>query len=59
MLPRLPLIEDVKDFRKFSDSGRQLSELHLNYENQTSIPELKVTGVDSGFYSASIFGGTS
>ena len=32
MLPRLPLIEDVKDFWKFSKAGRQLAELHLNYE---------------------------
>ncbi len=33
MLPRLPLVEDVKDFWKFSKAGRDLAELHLNYES--------------------------
>jgi predicted helicase len=33
MLPRLPLVEDVRDFWAFSKSGRQLAELHLNYES--------------------------
>src|SRR5690606_5173400 len=33
MLPRLPLVEEVKDFWAFSKAGRQLAELHLNYEN--------------------------
>jgi predicted helicase len=32
MLPRLPLVDDVKDFWVFSKAGRKLSELHLNYE---------------------------
>jgi predicted helicase len=32
MLPRLPLLEDVRDFWKFSKAGRQLAELHINYE---------------------------
>jgi predicted helicase len=32
MLPRLPLVESVKDFWTFSKAGRQLAELHLNYE---------------------------
>ncbi|WP_420287321.1 type ISP restriction/modification enzyme [Flavobacterium psychrophilum] len=34
MLPRLPLLEDVRDFWKFSKAGRELAELHINYENQ-------------------------
>jgi predicted helicase len=33
MLPRLPLVEDVRDFWAFSKAGRQLAELHLNYES--------------------------
>ncbi|MCZ2355273.1 MAG: hypothetical protein LC115_01075 [Bacteroidia bacterium] len=33
MLPRLPLVEDVKDFWAFSKAGRKLAELHLNYES--------------------------
>jgi len=34
MLPRLPLLEDVRDFWKFSKAGRELADLHINYENQ-------------------------
>lgn len=33
MLPRLPLVENATDFWKFVKAGRQLAELHLNYEN--------------------------
>lgn len=36
MLPRLPLLEDVREFWAFSKAGRVLAELHLNYENQPS-----------------------
>lgn len=36
MLPRLPLLEDVREFWAFSKAGRALAELHLNYENQPS-----------------------
>lgn len=32
MLPKLPLVEVVKDFWTFSKAGSQLAELHLNYE---------------------------
>jgi predicted helicase len=33
MLPRLPLVDDVKDFWVFSNAGRKLADLHLNYES--------------------------
>lgn len=33
MLPRLPLVENVKDFWAFSNAGRHLAALHLNYES--------------------------
>jgi predicted helicase len=33
MLPRIPLIEAVGDFWKFSIAGRKLAELHINYES--------------------------
>ncbi|MDR1492973.1 MAG: DEAD/DEAH box helicase family protein [Planctomycetaceae bacterium] len=36
MLPRLPLIEDVRDFWAFSKAGRKLADLHLNYETVPS-----------------------
>lgn len=32
MLPRLPLVEEVRDFWAFSKAGRKLADLHLNYE---------------------------
>ena len=38
MLPRIPLVENVKDFWKFSKAGRQLAELHINYEE---VPDRK------------------
>jgi predicted helicase len=36
MLPRLPLVQEAKDFWAFSKAGRKLADLHLNYENQAS-----------------------
>ncbi|CAN5349200.1 DEAD/DEAH box helicase family protein [soil metagenome] len=50
MLPRLPLVEDVKDFWKFSKAGRALAELHLNYETVAPFADAKVTGDDGKFY---------
>ena len=32
MLPRLPLVERAEDFWAFSRAGRELADLHLNYE---------------------------
>ncbi len=50
MLPRLPLVEDVRDFWKFSKIGRQLAELHVNYELVPPHPDVKVTGAESEFF---------
>ncbi len=50
MLPRLPLIEDVRDFWSFSKAGRRLAELHLNYETIAQYPDVKVTGDNGDFY---------
>lgn len=50
MLPRIPLVDDVRDFWSFSNSGRELSDLHLNYEQVPRYQGVKVTGEDSGFY---------
>jgi predicted helicase len=44
MLPRLPLVEVVKDFWAFSKAGRQLADLHLNYESVAPHPEVIVKG---------------
>lgn len=50
MLPRLPLVENVKDFWAFSKAGRQLAELHLNYETVAPSPEVTVSGDDGKTY---------
>ncbi len=53
MLPRLPLVESVSDFWDFSKAGRQLSELHLNYETVAPSPDVTVTGYNGGNYTVS------
>jgi hypothetical protein len=51
MLPRLPLVENVKDFWAFSKAGRKLAELHLNYETVAPSTDVTVTGDDGKTYS--------
>jgi predicted helicase len=46
MLPRLPLVEKPADFWAFSEAGRKLVDLHLNYEEQKKLPDVKVTGAE-------------
>ncbi len=48
MLPRIPLVEKPADFWAFSKAGRELAELHLNYETVPAYPDAKVIGADSG-----------
>ena len=50
MLPRLPLVEDVRDFWAFSKAGRKLADLHINYETVPAYDGVKVSGLDSEFY---------
>lgn len=50
MLPRLPLVDDVRDFWKFSKSGRQLAGLHIDYESVPPFPDVVVTGEDTGYF---------
>ncbi|MBK8467691.1 MAG: DEAD/DEAH box helicase [Chloracidobacterium sp.] len=49
-LPRLPLVEDPKDFKAFSKAGRQLAELHVGYEEVPPYKGVKVTGDDGKSY---------
>ena len=42
MLPRIPLVEDVRDFWKFSKAGRALADLHINYESVPPYAGVKV-----------------
>lgn len=50
MLPRIPLVEDVRDFWAFSKAGRKLADLHVNYENVPAYKGVEVIGVKSGNY---------
>lgn len=50
MLPRLPLVENVRDFWTFSKAGRKLADLHLNYESIVPHEGVKVSGAESGFF---------
>lgn len=38
MLPRIPIVKTYKEFAAFSKAGRQLAELHLNYETVPEYP---------------------
>jgi len=42
MLPRLPMVEDVRDFWSFSKAGRKLADLHINFESVPAYESVKV-----------------
>ena len=50
MLPRLPLVDDVRDFWKFSKAGRALADLHIEYEAVPPYKGVKVTGEPAKFF---------
>ena len=37
-LPRIPAVKKFADFKAFSDAGRKLAELHIDYENVAPYP---------------------
>lgn len=47
MLPRIPLVDVPADFWAFSKAGRELAELHLNYETVPAYPDVKVIGAET------------
>ena len=47
MLPRLPLVADSNDFQAFSQAGRDLAELHLNYETVKPYDKVAITGLEN------------
>ena len=56
-LPRIPIVENVNDFMDFYKAGKQLVELHLNYETVPACSGVEVEkaakteyGDDYGFY---------
>jgi len=57
MLPRLPLPEKPGDFWAFSMAGKELAELHVNYENVGAVrePPVQIIGADCrGAHGASV-----
>ena len=42
MLPRIPLVSDYQKFWDFSKAGRELANLHLNYEKVAAYPDVQV-----------------
>ena len=42
MLPRLPLVDKAEDFWAFSEAGRKLADLHLNYEQVEASKEVVI-----------------
>lgn len=49
-LPRLPLVEDVQDFWDFSKAGRELADLHINYEKVPPYEGVGIWGTEHEFY---------
>jgi len=47
LIPRLPLVDDYNTFKIYSDIGRELAELHLNYENIERDSNIIVEGEES------------
>jgi predicted helicase len=50
MLPRIPLIEEPRHFWSFSKAGRELADLHLNYETIPPSQDVTVTGAETGHF---------
>ncbi|MCM1512066.1 MAG: N-6 DNA methylase [Oxalobacter formigenes] len=44
-LPRIPCVKTAEAFRHFSNAGRKLAALHLNYETAAPYP-LQISGID-------------
>lgn len=49
-IPRLPLVDDYEDFKSYSNIGRELADLHLNYEKLDRPKEVIVEGEETGNY---------
>ena len=54
MLPRIPLVSDYQKFWAFSKAGRELAELHLNYETVEAYPDVKIESLDFVDYAKEI-----
>ncbi|HET8736311.1 MAG TPA: type ISP restriction/modification enzyme, partial [Pricia sp.] len=47
MLPRIPLVDEPRDFWKFSKAGRALSDLHINYESVPPYEGVEIDGQEA------------
>jgi len=50
MLPRIPLVDEPREFWSFSKAGRELAELHINYESVPPYEGVTVTGAEKGLF---------
>ena len=50
MLPRIPFVEETRDFWSFSKAGRELANLHLDYETVPPSQEVTVTVAETGHF---------
>ncbi|MEI7696400.1 MAG: type ISP restriction/modification enzyme, partial [Chlorobium sp.] len=50
MLPRIPLVEEPRHFWSFTKAGRELADLHLNYETVPPSQDVTVTGAETGHF---------
>ena len=50
MLPRIPLVSDYQKFWSFSKAGRELANLHLNYESIAPCPDVEVESFENVQY---------
>jgi predicted helicase len=50
MLPRIPLVSDYEKFWAFSKAGRELANLHLNYESIAPCPGVVVESLEMAYY---------
>ncbi len=53
MLPRIPLVDEPRDFWKFSKAGRALADLHINYESVEPYQDVEVVGAESKHFTVS------
>ncbi len=42
-LPKIPIVDEYEDFKKFLEAGRKLAELHLNYETVNTYKKCEIT----------------
>jgi len=50
MLPRIPLVDELREFWLFSKAGRELAELHINYETVPPYDGVTVIGTEKGLF---------